>query len=261
MEANSFVSLNHILAEVTVTVNDENFRKGLSKGWYVSRIQDALQELAFDTFFQKITIDLELPKETLQLEMPNNIFNIREMYVFNGDGCCMPNSSQIVHWKREFNNKNGKGNAYTARVKDRGFGNGDDPFVPSNNWGYWDSMIGITRNMYYANVSEGKIMFSSACRGFNNVRIVANGMGADIGEILIIPRFFERAINDFVEERFYNTMKGREPRLYTGLWQMAYNKLNDPRIGSWKKATMRISSMQTWEKQDLEEYISSMWHK
>ncbi len=44
MTANDFVSIDHILSDVTSTVNDMEFKKGFSKGWYVSRIQDAMQE-------------------------------------------------------------------------------------------------------------------------------------------------------------------------------------------------------------------------
>ncbi len=261
MNSADFVTLNHILAEVTTTVNDEEFRNGLTKGWYVSRVQDALQELAFDTFFQKITIDLDVPQQSLQLDMPENIFNIREMYVYNGDGCCSPNNSQRVYWKRQFNNKNGNGNGYTAAVKDRGFNTGNDPFIPNGNYDYWNNMVGTTRTKYYANVSEGKIMFSSDCRGFSKVRIVANGAGTAIGDLPVIPKFLERAVNDYVEERFYNTMKARDRRAYAAAWSETYNKLNDPVNGSWKKARMRVASLDTWQKESLEEYISSMYHK
>lgn len=257
MNSFDFTSVNHILAEVTVTVNDEKFRNGLTKGWYVSRIQDALQELAFDTFFQKVTLDLDLPLDTLQLDFPENIFNIRELYVYNGDDCCSPTASQVVHWKRQFNNKNGQGNFYTARIKDRAFGNGNDPFLPNNGFessGYWYG------SKYYANVAEGKIMFSSDCRGFTKVRIVANGAGCPIGDLPVVPKFFERAVNDYVEEKFFNTMKNRD-RSFAPRWSEAYNKLNDLRIGSWKKAQMRVSSMDSFEKESLEEYLSSMWHK
>jgi len=92
MQANDFVSTNHIISEVVKTVDDEKFRKGFSKGWYTSQIQDALQGLSFDTFWQDLTLDYELP-ENLVLAMPDNMFNIREIYVYHGDGCCSPMNS------------------------------------------------------------------------------------------------------------------------------------------------------------------------
>jgi hypothetical protein len=86
-------------------------------------------------------------------------------------------------------------------------------------------------------------------------------MGTAIGDEPLIPRFFERVINDYIEERFYNAMKGRDSRRFRPLWSDAYNRLYDRRDGSWRKAEMRISSMDSAERESLEEYISSMYHK
>ena len=86
-------------------------------------------------------------------------------------------------------------------------------------------------------------------------------MGAPIGDAPIVPRFFDRASNDYVEERYYNAMKSRDVRTYRGLWNEAYTKLYDVREGSWKKARMRVSSMDTWEKESLNNYITNMYHK
>ena len=56
-------------------------------------------------------------------------------------------------------------------------------------------------------------------------------------------------------------MKARQPRVFRILWQDAYNRLNDLRTGSWSKARKRISAMDSAEKESMEEYISSMYHK
>jgi hypothetical protein len=257
MNSNDFVSVNHILAEVTATLNDKDFRSGFASGWYVSRIQDALQELAFDTFYGEITLDFDVPKDTLAMELPQNVFNIREIHLYDGD-CCSPNASQVVHYKRQFNNK-GKGDGYTARIKDMGEKSQADPFLPDH-YNY-NSSYAYLGTKYYANVQNGMLMLSTDCREFTKIRLVVNTMGVAIGDEPIIPRFFERAINDYVEERFYNAMKSRDIRKYRPLWNDAYARLTDPRDGSWKKARMRVSQMDTWEKESYEEYISSMYHK
>jgi hypothetical protein len=258
MNQNDFVSVNHILAEVTSIVDDVELKSGFSTGWYTSRIQDALQELSFDTFFDKKTLDYEFPKESLALEIPKDIFNIREIYVYSG-GCCTPQTSQRVYWKRQYNN-NGKGEGYTSMIVDRENQANSDPFLPhTSRYSYgsfaWDGV------KYYANIQNGLMMFSSSCSSFHRVRIVANGMGGEVGDMPIIPRFFERAINDYVKLKFYDAMKAREPRKYRVLWSDAYQELYDNQNGSWNKARKRISSMDTWEKESLEEYISSMYHK
>lgn len=274
MQANDFVSINHLLAEATANVNDRNFRQGFSKGWYVSRIQDALQELAFDTFYQKLTRDYTFPTDKLAMEMPKNAFNIREIYLFNcgceedsttgstseacdsNCECCKPTTSVIVHWKRLYNNR-GMGGFYTAKVREDG-NSRIDPFFDYNSP---ESFITSRGTNYYANIVNGLIMFSPDSRSFNKVRLVYNGMGGEIGDEPIVPRFFERAVIDYVEERFYNAKKAEDPRRYRTLWSDAYQRINDLRIGSWRKAQMRISSMNTFEKESLEEYISEITHK
>ena len=111
MNANDFVSVDHLLAEITATVNDTDFKKGFSKGWYTSRIQDAIQELSFDTYWLKVQHDYKVPANC-QIDMPENVFNIREIYLYSGE-ICDPVTSQVVYWKRLFNNTN-KGNGYTS---------------------------------------------------------------------------------------------------------------------------------------------------
>jgi hypothetical protein len=86
-------------------------------------------------------------------------------------------------------------------------------------------------------------------------------MGVENGDMPTIPRFFERAVVDYVEEKFYNAMKSRDPRMYRMLWQDAFSKLNDLTSGSWNKARKRVKAMDSKEKESMEEYISSMYHK
>jgi hypothetical protein len=256
MNANDFVSIDHILADVTATVNDAEYKKGFSKGWYVSRIQDAMQELSFDTFWLKIQQDIEIP-ESCQIPMPKNVFNIREIYLYSG-AICEPESSQVVYWKRLFNNTS-SGGGYTAKVKDDG-SNPGDLFQPNQRI-YNRNVGGFYGPKYYYNVMNGLLMLSETCKGYANIRVVYNGMGVENGDMPVIPRFFERAVVDYVEERFYNAMKSRDPRTFRSLWSDSFSRLNDLRNGSWNKAKKRIKAMDSQEKESMEEYISSMYHK
>lgn len=86
-------------------------------------------------------------------------------------------------------------------------------------------------------------------------------MGVPNGELPIVPRFFERAVVDYVKLKFYDAMKGRDPRTYRPLWMDAKDDLENLVTGSWNKAKKRIKSMDTKEKESMEEYISSMFHK
>ena len=97
-------------------------------------------------------------------------------------------------------------------------------------------------------------MFSSSCSSFQKIRLVYNGMGVEIGDEPIIPRFFERYINQYIEERFYSAMKARDPRKWRILWADA-SQMKEKEMS---KAKMRIASMNSFEKQSLEEYISNI---
>lgn len=255
MNANDFVSVEKIIAEVTQTVNDKEFKKGFPKGWFVSRIHDALQELAIDTFYSEVTMHFRLP-ENCQIKMPKDTFNIREIYMYNGD-YCNPHNSQVVYFKRLFNNKF-EGEGYTAKVKDDG-SNGGDIFQPNQR--FTDGRgRGFGGHKYYYGMQNGLMMFSADCKVYPYVRVIFNTMGGVDGSEPIIPRFFQRAIVDWVEERYYNAMKGRDARAYRSLWMDADARLQSY-TGNWRKAVKRVSSMDSAEKESMEEYISSMYHK
>jgi len=255
MNANDFISADKIIAEVTMSVNDREFKKGFPKGWFVSRIHDALQELAFDTFYSKVTMHFELP-DNFQIKMPKDTFNIREIYMYQGT-FCNPVQTQNVYFKRLFNNKF-EGDGYSAKVKDDGSNSGD-LFQPNQRI-LGNNHRGFSGQKYYYGVQNGLMMFSKDCGAFPYVRVVFNTMGGVDGDDPIIPRFFQRAIVDWVEERYYNAMKGRDPRAYRGLWIDADARL-EKYTGNWKKAIKIVSSMDTAEKESMEEYISSMYHK
>lgn len=253
MNHNDYVSIDHILAEVTQTLNDVEFRNGFSKGWYVSRIQDALQELAFDSFFQVITRDFDFPSGTLAMDLPKNCFNIREIYGWNG-GCCSPQTSAPIYIKRLYNNKGGNGRGYTAQIKGSGGTIGTDPYNPS----YYNdpTFSGYPSGLYYCNIQDGRLMFSSSCAAFPKIRLVYNGMGGEIGDLPIIPRFFERAINDYVEERYFAAMKSRDRRAHAVNWQEAYQKLT-AFGGNWQKAIRRVAKMDSKAKADYDKYLAA----
>lgn len=257
MTQNDFVSVDHLLSTIVHKVGDEGYKRGVQKGRYISWIQDAIQELAMDTFFFKIVKDYPMP-QNCQLELPSDMFNLREIYVFKGELCSVK-TSQNVYWKRQFNNMS-DGEGYTAKIKDDGSNSGD-LFVPNHDRYRMYNFPSYSKYRYYYNVYNGILMLSKDCLGYDNVRIIANTFGGEIGDLPVIPRFFERAVEDFVKVQFYEAMKSRDPRTYRILWQDAKNDLEDPVTGSWNKARKRVKSMNTAEKESVEEYISSMLHK
>lgn len=251
MNIGDYISINQILSDVLMLTDDEELKKGMTLGYYKSQIQQALEELAFDTFFDEQTDDVKLDSEfstRLTLEMPKNAFNIREMYMFNGN-CCTPSSSVIVHWKRLFNNKPG-GTQYTAKRVDGGREQ-RDPFFPVDT----TDISFPSTNLHYANIQNGLIMFSSNCSDYTHVRLIYNGTGGAIGDALVIPRFLRQAIIDFATEKALSVLKAKDPRKYRTLWIDTSNKLNDQVNGSWVKAERRVKSLDTFQRDTIREWI------
>lgn len=251
--ANDFLSINILLSDVLRFCNDEDLRSGYTKGFYISSIQSALEALAYDTFFLQLVIDVPMNCK-LQVDMPNNIFNVRELYLWSGS-CCSPQTSVPVHYKRLFNNMNAGGTSYTAKIKDTG-----TPLDPINPVFY--NTYGIA-SLRFANIQNGILMFSSTCSGFDNVRIIANGTAGAIGDAPIIPRFFREAVIDYVCEQYFRVQMAKDPRVYSPMQQVYEMRLKGKRgngtDGSWCTAENRIKTMDTWERDELIEYMSKKW--
>jgi len=246
MNSGDFVSINNLLADILIFVNDETMRNhGLNRGYYISGIQKALEALSLETFFDIRTEDKDFPKKKLAIEMPEGAFNIREIYLYNGE-LCKPSSFVNVYWKRLYNNK-GDGDKGTAkRLNSR---QPSDPFFPHDSAG--------STSLYYANIQNGTLMFSSACSSHDYVRIVYNGMGGAIGDEPVLPRMFRQAIVDFVVERCFRALKARD-RGFRPMWADAFQVLTDPKNGSWIKAERKVKSMHTWQRDTMFEYLGSM---
>lgn len=264
----NFVTVNEILSDVLKLVDDERYEVN-SKGYYTSIIQQSLEGLAFDTFFDIRRDDFEFPTETLGLEMPVGAFNIRNIYLYNGTKCDIMHSQKVWFKYNYFT----RGNGYLANNKGH---NHSDPFMPSNSIGrqsaYYHSDIESPEHRtnveshYFYSVQNGIIMFSSQCRSFKKVHVEYNGVGCEIGDIPIIPLFLREAVIDFVVEFTLRIkMSKADGRAWMALWQVYEKKLNrDLQYGwgqgSWYRAEQRVKTMSTAERNDLFEYLSrSSW--
>lgn len=254
---NNFVTVNEILSDVLKLVDDERYETN-SKGYYVSLIQQALEELSFDTFFDERTANFDFPTDSLCLEMPIGSFNIKHIYLFSGSECDIINS-QKVWWKKNYFTR---GNGYFADNKGN---NNNDPFFPSDGHGkrinsiYSKNVRESVENHYYYNIQNGLIMFSSKCRVFPKVHVMFNGTGCDLGEIPIIPLFLREAVKLFVVEYTF-AIKSAKPdgKQWISLWQLYSQKLNREGIGegTWYRAIDRVRSMSNSERDDLFEYLN-----
>lgn len=246
MKTADFVSIDTLLSDILPSVDDVELRKGMSKGWYIGRIQAAIETLALETFFDERTLDIPFPNGTLEMPIPEGCFNITDMYVYSG-ACCGPEASQKVWWKKNYNNKGGDGRSYTANIR-QGSGGTQDPFLQPY----------LGQSIYFANVQDRKIMFSPSCAGYPMVQIQCNGMGVPIGDIPIVPRFLRKVTMDLVRVDHYEYMMAREPKVWRIIYEECANALNNGVTGSLRKAKIRMSSMQSWERHSLNEYYSRL---
>lgn len=259
MNTGNYITSDDILFMASAMSGDRDY-KVLPKGFYYSLIQKAFEELNLDSFFQELREDFDFPLDTLTLKLPEGCFNVKNIYMFNGDECSTTNSRK-VWWKRNYYTK---GNGYIANDKGN---NSKDPYYASHTTvqGYDKSLIrqdaaNSVNNTLYYNIQMGEIMFSSSCRGAGTkVHIHYNGTGCPIGGVPIIPVYFRTAIEDYVIEsalRFRMANDSGDIRK----WQMLYNEYarrldKDGMDGSWFTAIMRVREMNSSQRNELSEYL------
>lgn len=233
----NMVSVEQILSDVLRLVDDEPMRK-FSKGYYTSLIQQSLEKLSFHTYMTK---QIEYFDYATQIDIPANCWNVREVYLYNGD-CCDISTAQNVWWKRNY-----RGNAANRVTK-----NTVDNFIAP--YSYED-------NVFYYNADGGKIYFSSACAGYEKVMVVFNGIQSPIGTTPIIPIQLRQTVIDMVVIEAFARLKSRlnnpkEAQMYRALYSDAYQRLYDKATGSWWTAINFANSMDTHSRQALLEYLS-----
>ncbi len=255
-----FVTHNEILSDVLRSVRDERYLFE-TPGWYISQMQQCLEELSFDSLFDEKTQAFDLP-ENLNLPMPEGCFNIIEIFLFRGDDLCSIESSANVWHKRNFFKK---GTGYLARNKP----GSRDPFYghcfninrKSEGEGRGGNFRRIgNENTYYYNIENGVIMFSDACKSFPKVAIKYNGTGCPIGDAPVIPLFFRQAVKDWTCEIALRNRIIDNPQIKS-TWQIYDRNLNlhenfGMYKGSYYKAKRRIADMGSHERECLKEYLA-----
>lgn len=245
------VTVNQIKADVLIALNDEE-EKHFTSGFYTSQIQQALQELSFDTFMLKLYKDFEFPKDTLSLELPKGCFNIREIHVFNGDNCIIDKSNLV--WIKDGYLTSGKDKGYTSRNKE---GN-TDPIINNYRSNFNNVRNETPTSVLFCSIQNGFMMFSNSCASYDKVRVEYTGLLCNIGETPLVPLVMREAVKLWVEEKCLRYLKSRNPRFYSPLWRDVWQILYAPFSGVWDMTKTRISSMDTKESNDLKEYFSKM---
>lgn len=255
LSPHNFVSVNTILADVLKTVKDPSTKLN-SRGWYTSQIQQALEELSFDTFFSEHNQAFDMP-DNLRLDMPKGAFNLKNIYLFNGDDCTI-GATANVYWKRNFIN----GRSGSGYVANDHWSNENDRFHKKRGF-QGDDRQNHPEKLNFFGIQNGQIMLSESCRGFEKVMLVYNGILTDIGEAPVVPQFFRQAVKDYVTvkalEQKSNDMVGTNEY---GHWVNMLNRyearLNQPYDGSWAKAEYRSKQLNNKVRSDVKEYFTRL---
>lgn len=235
MDTIDTISPRMIIRDVIARVGDQSFNHGLSEGWYMTQVRKMLDKMAYKTSFDQQTIDIAIDKVSLQIEVPKGVWNIKEMYVWNGVNFVL-GASQQLWWKRQFNNTPGGAN-YTALQKDNDFTFSGDPIVDD----YTFILNGFTGfvNLLWFNVENGLLMLSPGCAGWTYVRMKYGGTYGDISEVKFVPRIFWEYAEDFIAYRYHRYMSVYDRATHFPLMKEADQNMNLLQTGSWWDAVER----------------------
>ena len=70
MDINTYISTDELLHDILKAVDDEDLKKGFEHGWFMSQIQQAIEEIGFDSFYKIVTSDLPFDNEKLSVDLP-----------------------------------------------------------------------------------------------------------------------------------------------------------------------------------------------
>lgn len=242
---NSLVTPDEILSDVLMVTGDFDHRE-FPRGWYISQIQQSLEELSFDTYMNVLDHDFEFPSETMAIALPANTFNVKGIWVYNGL-LGSPTDSQNVRWKR---------GAFT-RGPDKSFIAENKPDQTEDLWIIPPSNTAESE-LLWASIQNGVIQFSSKCSTYTYVHLRYNGTLTPIGETPFVPQFFRQAVKLWTLLEYYRVMKGRNPRTYRASFKDTHDELHASFTGKWDQALKRSRSLDTKAASDLKEYLSRM---
>lgn len=242
---NNYISINEILADVTVALDDQDYRL-LTPGFYRAQVKKALDELGFDTFFYDFVEDKEMPDD-LQIPIPEGAFNVKGIYLIYGT----PDNikyQENLYWKRDFYTE-GEGKGYTATRHHR---NVSDPFMKP----VWNN-----KARYFFNIHNGIIMLSDLCKGYDYVRIKASGIPSkNIDNVKMIPPEAREGITLWVIEKCASYLKIRYKE-YRTVQLDAYQQLDPYGLnGAWHKTRMRLKAVDKKQLRDTILYNKAMYY-
>jgi hypothetical protein len=240
---NNLLSVQNILADVLVVMDDEDNRK-LSSGFYFAQVKNALDELSFDISFLPVTNDYSIPADLI-LDMPFGAFNLKEIHIYKGT----PQNiryTENVYWKKNMRTR-GKETGMTAGVQ--GW-NTTDPFF----------QVSVdTGSLYYFSIQGGMIYLSDACAYFDYARLTFDGLPSkSLDTVRMIPPECREAIVLYTVEKCAASLKLRDNK-YRIVQLDAAQQLDRYGLnGAWHSAQQRLLKLDTKKLKDVILYNSKL---
>jgi hypothetical protein len=242
----NFVSINEVLADILVLVNDEEQDK-LTPGFYRAQVKYALDELGFEApFYEAPPVDIALP-DNLIVDYPVGCYNLKQIHVYSGT----PDNVQFlqnVYWKKGGHSR-GKGTGLTA---------------DSHPWTFWDPYCKVQLSnhlfwRYYFTVHNGRITLSDSCANFDYVRMIFDGIPSKhLDNIKMIPPEVRHAVMLWAAKRCLTFLFNKERGLSVPL-QMVTKDLDEFGLdGAWHQAKNRIRNLDKKLWRDTIEYNSKL---
>jgi len=238
---NSFISINEVLADALVALNDEDTRL-LSPGFYRAQVRNAIDEIGFDTVFVEGTLDLAIPADHI-VPFPSSAYRVKNVHIFTGT----PDDIgyvQNVYWKKNARTA-GFEKGYTANNHP---GNYSDIYFHSPVWGSTDIN-------YFFSFVNGNLYLSDACDPYDYVRVIYDGIATgELDDATIIPPEVRKAMVLWVIEKCASFLKLKDPAYRTVQLDAAAQLDEYGMNGAWHEAKRRIKYLGKKVLRDISEY-------
>jgi hypothetical protein len=238
---NNFISINEVLADVTVMVGDPEERL-LSHGFYVAQVRNAIDELGFDTVFLEGYEDIEIPA-THNISLPQNAYRIKRMHIYKGDPITVTHMEN-VYWKKGGLSM-GKDQGFTANM----YPGSSDPY-------FGNGLYAQSEAIYWFVYHKGVITLSDGCDGFDYLRVVFDGIPSGVlDEAKMVPPEVRNALVLWAVEKCASALKTKDIKLYRTIQIDAAAQLDLHGFnGVWQQAKRRLKYMGKKSMSDVAEY-------
>jgi len=194
-------------------------------------------ELAYDTLFSERVVQAAVP-ENLSYALPADFGGVRNLWLFSGQNCTVENRANIYR-KRNYRTR---GNGYLAN---NDWYNMDDPFHEQEG-------ASEPLGLYWWEIQNGVLMFSSNSRDYARFHLEYNGMGMVFGEDFHVPMFMRDAVRDYATHGVLLVKYREDPKLYGPMIQLFAAQKHD----SFQKARERVVMMDQKAREDLYETLA-----